>query len=61
MGLVLPEPAYAGPENITYFRTGNLDEELQRDKKITWIVAFYTAWNPTCVNFAPVFAELSAQ
>ncbi|KAK3914023.1 Thioredoxin-related transmembrane protein 2-like protein [Frankliniella fusca] len=58
--LLLPEPTYTGPENITYFRTvAGLDEELERDKKVTWIVTFYTAWNPACVNFAPIFAQLS--
>lgn len=59
--LVLPEPTYAGPENITYFRTEQgLDEELERDKRIVWFVAFFTVWNPACVNFAPIFAELSS-
>lgn len=58
--LILPEPTYSGPENITYFRTvAGLDEELERDKKVTWIVTFYTAWNPACVAFAPIFAQLS--
>lgn len=58
--LILPEPTYSGPENITYFRTvAGLDEELERDKKVTWIVTFYTAWNPACVAFAPIFSQLS--
>ncbi|XP_075212799.1 thioredoxin-related transmembrane protein 2 homolog [Lycorma delicatula] len=62
VGLLLPEPTYSGPENIIYFRTsGGLDEELQRDKRVTWLVTFYTAWNPACANFAPVFAQLSAE
>lgn len=61
LGLLLPEPAYTGPENVTYFRAGGLDEELQRDKQIIWLVCFYTVWNPSCVNFAPVFAQLSAE
>ncbi|XP_012288530.1 thioredoxin-related transmembrane protein 2 homolog [Orussus abietinus] len=60
-GLILPEPTYKGPENIIYLRgaTG-LQEEL-RDSRITWLVAFYTAWNPACVNFAPIFSQLSAE
>lgn len=59
-GLFLPEPTYSGPENVIYFRgpTG-LDEELARDKRVTWLVAFYAVWNPACVNFAPVFSKLS--
>jgi hypothetical protein len=61
-GMLLPEPTYSGPENVVYFRTaGGLEEELQRDKRITWLVVFYTVWNPSCTNFAPLFAQLSAQ
>ncbi|XP_033339941.1 thioredoxin-related transmembrane protein 2 homolog [Megalopta genalis] len=61
-GLVFPEPTYRGPEEIIYLRsTSGLQEELQRDTKVVWLVAFYTAWNPACVNFAPIFAELSAE
>lgn len=59
-GLLLPEPTYAGPENVTYFRGAQgLIDELQRDKKSVWIVEFYTVWNPACVTFAPVFSQLS--
>lgn len=58
--LVLPEPTYTGPESVTYFRTENaLDDELERDKRVCWLVTFYTVWNPACVNFAPIFSELS--
>lgn len=61
-GLILPEPTYSGPDNVIYFRgMQGLDEELERDKKCTWLVAFYTVWNPSCVHFAPVFAELSTK
>lgn len=58
--LLLPEPTYSGPNNIVYFHGLNgLEEELSRDKTRTWLVAFYTVWNPACVNFAPAFAKLS--
>lgn len=58
--LLLPEPTYTGPENVVYFRTPNsLDEELERDKRVVWLVTFYTTWNPACVNFAPIFAQTS--
>lgn len=61
-GLLFPEPTYQGPENVVYLRGANgLQEELQRDTRIIWLVAFYTAWNPACVNFAPIFSELSAE
>lgn len=57
--LLVPEPTYAGPNNVIYFRgEQGLTEELSSDKA-TWLVAFYTAWNPACVNFAPIFAKLS--
>lgn len=60
--MMFPEPTYSGPENITYFRTANgLDEELQKDRRISWLVTFYTAWNPACVNFAPIFAQISSE
>jgi thiol-disulfide isomerase/thioredoxin len=58
--LILPEPTYSGPNSVVYFNTQNsLDEEMERDKRVVWIVAFYTTWNPSCVNFAPIFAQLS--
>uniref|UniRef100_A0A182J410 Thioredoxin domain-containing protein n=1 Tax=Anopheles atroparvus TaxID=41427 RepID=A0A182J410_ANOAO len=60
VALLLPEPTYSGPENVLYFRTENgLDEELEKDKRVNWLVTFYTVWNPACVNFAPIFSELS--
>jgi thiol-disulfide isomerase/thioredoxin len=62
VGLLLPEPTYSGPENIVYFRTANgLADELDKDKRVNWLVVFYTVWNPACVNFAPIFAQLSAE
>lgn len=61
-GLLLPEPTYSGPENVTYFRGADgLIEELKRDIKTVWIVEFFTVWNPACVTFAPVFAQLSSE
>ncbi|KAL1501368.1 hypothetical protein ABEB36_006699 [Hypothenemus hampei] len=58
--LLVPEPTYAGPNNIVYFRgESNLAEQLAADKA-TWLITFYTAWNPACVAFAPVFAKLSS-
>jgi len=62
VGLLLPEPTYTGPENVVYFRTAQaVEDELMRNKKITWLITFYTAWNPACVNFAPVFSQLSVE
>lgn len=60
--LVLPEPTYSGPENVTYFRTEfALDDELENNKQTVWLVAFYTVWNPACVNFAPIYSEISTE
>ncbi|XP_050302008.1 thioredoxin-related transmembrane protein 2 homolog [Anthonomus grandis grandis] len=56
--LLVPEPAYSGPNNVIYFK-GESDLTEEVSNKTTWLVAFYTAWNPTCVNLAPVFAKLS--
>lgn len=58
--LIIPEPAYRGKECVTYFRgPDSLDEELKQ-RGVTWLVCLYAVWPPACVNFAPVFAELSA-
>jgi len=59
--MLLPEPSYKGPENILYFRANGLDEELKRDPRVTWVVAFYAAWSPNCVNLAPIFSKISAE
>lgn len=60
--LMLPEPTYDGPENVIYLRGGtSLEEELNKDKKVVWLIAFYTVWSPSSVNFAPIFSELSAK
>lgn len=60
IGSLFTEPTYKGPEQITYFRSIQaFDDELQRDKHVNWLICFYTMWNPSCVNFAPIFAELS--
>ncbi|CAB3231865.1 unnamed protein product [Arctia plantaginis] len=59
--LLIPEPTYSGPELVTYFRGPQvLEDELKHHKNSTYIVCLYAAWHPACVNFAPVFAELSA-
>lgn len=37
----------------------SLQEELQMDSRVTWIVEFYANWSSDCQSFAPVFADLS--
>ncbi|KAI8739333.1 thioredoxin-related transmembrane protein 2 isoform X1 [Biomphalaria glabrata] len=57
--MFLPKPVYQGPESIIYFRGPNLCDEIARDKRITWLIAFYVAWSPKCIDLAPVFSEIS--
>ncbi|XP_017547570.1 thioredoxin-related transmembrane protein 2-A [Pygocentrus nattereri] len=52
-------PIYMGPEYIKYFSDKTIDEELERDSRIMWLVEFYANWSPECQCFAPVFADLS--
>ncbi|XP_051514061.1 thioredoxin-related transmembrane protein 2-A-like [Myxocyprinus asiaticus] len=52
-------PIYMGPEYIKYFSETTIDEELERDSRVTWIVEFYANWSPECQSFAPIFADLS--
>lgn len=58
--LLIPEPTYVEAHNVIYFRGANdLGDELKQNKNKTWLVTFYSVYNPACVNFAPIFAELS--
>jgi hypothetical protein len=59
--ILFPEPSYSGPEKVVYFNATSLEEELNKNKKVVWIVTFYTVWSPSCVNFASIFAKLSAE
>lgn len=62
LAIWIPEPTYNGPSNVVYFRTAvSLEDELARSRNMMWLICFYTAWNPSCANFAPVFAQLSAE
>ncbi|XKL67524.1 hypothetical protein PGB90_003015 [Kerria lacca] len=62
LAIWIPEPTYNGPSNVVYFRTAvSLEDEISRNKYITWLICFYTTWNPSCANFAPIFAQLSAE
>lgn len=52
-------PLYMGPEYIKYFSDQTIDDELQRDSRVTWIVEFFANWAPECQSFASVYADLS--
>uniref|UniRef100_A0A3Q3JKB4 Thioredoxin domain-containing protein n=1 Tax=Monopterus albus TaxID=43700 RepID=A0A3Q3JKB4_MONAL len=36
-----------------------LQDELDRDSRVTWIVEFFANWSPECQSFASVYADLS--
>jgi len=57
--VMFPEPAFSGPEKVLYFRGPNLHTEIERDKRIVWLVEFYANWSPLCNQVAPVFASIS--
>ncbi|CAI4228942.1 unnamed protein product [Auanema sp. JU1783] len=57
--VVFPEPAFNGPEKITYFTGTELYDELQKNKSTTWVIMFYATWSQDCKHVNPVFAELS--
>jgi thiol-disulfide isomerase/thioredoxin len=59
--LLLPEPSYEGPENISYFGGNDLEEELERDKRIVWLIELYATWSPPCIEFSSVFSQISAK
>ena len=55
----LPQPAYKGPQNIQYLRGEHLENSIQSDTRVTWLVCYMATWSPPCSDFNPVFAELS--
>ncbi|VDO97242.1 unnamed protein product [Soboliphyme baturini] len=59
--VLFPEPAYTGPETISYLPGPVLKEEIENNKDVIWLVEFYSTWSSMCHHFVPVFAELSNQ
>ncbi|EFO98618.1 hypothetical protein CRE_20213 [Caenorhabditis remanei] len=57
--VLFPEPAYTGPEQVTYFQGEQLFEELTRNRNTVWVIQFFTTWSQECRHTTPVFAELS--
>ena len=55
------EPVYRGPENIVYFTDQTLDEALKtaKERRISWLIEFYTNASAQCVRLAPYFSEVS--
>lgn len=56
-----PEPIYQGPQDVTYFTTETLEEELSTNPRRTWLIEFYTTWSNKCQQLATPFAQLSVQ
>ncbi|XP_030643980.1 thioredoxin-related transmembrane protein 2-B isoform X2 [Chanos chanos] len=52
-------PLYMGPEYIKYFSDKTIDDELERDGRVAWLVEFFANWSPECQSFASVYADLS--
>jgi len=65
--LMVPQPFYEGPEDITYLTPATYDELVVAgkmegaDKKARWLVEFYATWSPPCVHLEPIFAQLSVK
>lgn len=58
----LQQPVYNGPDKVFYLRDTTFEQEvLYGDPKVTWLIAFYAVWSPACINFQPIFAELSEE
>ncbi|KAM9327130.1 thioredoxin-related transmembrane protein 2 [Gastrophryne carolinensis] len=52
-------PLYLGPEHIKYFNDKTIEEEIQSDRRVIWLVEFFANWSSECQSFAPIYAELS--
>nr|XP_033776261.1 thioredoxin-related transmembrane protein 2 isoform X1 [Geotrypetes seraphini] len=52
-------PLYMGPEYIKYFNNKTIDEEIEGDQRVSWIVEFFANWSSECQSFAPIYADLS--
>jgi len=50
-----------GNEITTYFNGNTLEEELENNPSVTWVILFFTTWSPKCNAVMPVFAGLSEQ
>ncbi len=57
----LPEPAFVGPDNILHLRAGHLENEINADPRVTWLVCFHTTWSQECRHLYPVFADVSVK
>uniref|UniRef100_A0AC35FKT9 Thioredoxin domain-containing protein n=1 Tax=Panagrolaimus sp. PS1159 TaxID=55785 RepID=A0AC35FKT9_9BILA len=54
-----PEPIPEESDRVIYFHDGRLQDELDRDKRVVWIVAYFASWSPECRHLIPVFSKLS--
>ncbi|KAM5140881.1 thioredoxin-related transmembrane protein 2 [Mantella aurantiaca] len=52
-------PLYMGPEHIKYFNDKTIEEEMQSDRRVIWLVEFFANWSSECQSFAAIYAELS--
>uniref|UniRef100_A0A915EHY3 Mitochondrial import receptor subunit TOM7 homolog n=1 Tax=Ditylenchus dipsaci TaxID=166011 RepID=A0A915EHY3_9BILA len=57
--IVLPEPLIIDSEKIRYFQGSTFQQELEKDKSVTYIIEFFTTWSSECKYLGPVFSALS--
>lgn len=46
-------------DRVLYHNHLCVQDELERDNRVTWIVEFFANWSPECQSFASVYADLS--
>ncbi|XP_046860429.1 thioredoxin-related transmembrane protein 2-like [Xenia sp. Carnegie-2017] len=57
--VAVPESIYSGPDSVQLFSAASLEEELQENDQVTYLVEFYTMWSPPCKRISEPFAEVS--
>ncbi|KAL6061695.1 Thioredoxin-related transmembrane protein 2 [Balamuthia mandrillaris] len=63
MWIAFPQKEYEGPEDITHLNHISFEQHVRgrRGANNAWLVEFYASWSPPCIQFAPLFAELSLE
>ncbi|KAI1729122.1 thioredoxin domain-containing protein [Ditylenchus destructor] len=57
--VIFPEPVQVDSDKIVYFRTGELQREMDNDKSVVWVIEFFNTWSAECRHVAPVFSKLA--
>ncbi|KAI1721439.1 TOM7 family domain-containing protein [Ditylenchus destructor] len=51
--VIFPEPVQVDSDKIVYFRTGELQREMDNDKSVVWVIEFFNTWSAECRHVAP--------